>query len=218
MDKTLLVPHIPELDNEPTEAIMATLESKGARQSIEALNWRKQYSYKPLSTFTVAHTATHIYIDFFVRCNYLRAANYLPNTPVGDDSSVEILLKTDPDTQSYWSFAFNCIGTVNAAYCDPDGIRQPLPEKEIRHLVRYASCGKRPFEEIQGLFTWNILVEIPLNMIGLKWNGQAITLSGNVCKCASATSQPHFISWSPILTPEPDFNRPEFFAPIILDK
>ncbi|MDE5921249.1 MAG: hypothetical protein K2G82_06535, partial [Paramuribaculum sp.] len=30
------------------------------------------------------------------------------------------------------------------------------------------------------------------------------------------TSEPHYLSWAPITTPQPDFHRPEFFGNITL--
>ena len=34
----------------------------------------------------------------------------------------------------------------------------------------------------------------------------------NLYKCGDNLSHPHFLSWQPIDTPQPDFHRPEFFA------
>ena len=42
-------------------------------------------------------------------------------------------------------------------------------------------------------------------------------MKGNFNKCASATSQPHYLSWAPIHTAEPDFHHPECFGGIVLD-
>ena len=77
--------------------------------------------------------------------------------------------------------------------------------------------GTRPFEELEGMFSWNLLVAIPLDIMGVKFTGEPITMMANFYKCADLTSTPHFLSWAPIDTPEPDFHRPEFFAPITLE-
>ena len=42
------------------------------------------------------------------------------------------------------------------------------------------------------------------------------TLRANVYKCGDDLPVPHFISWSPIHTPEPSFHQPTFFGEIIL--
>lgn len=217
MDKSLHIPFIPDLDFLNTDVIFSRLESQGERHTVESRNWSKEFPYHPLTTFTVAHSDKYLYVDFFVRCNYLRAVNYANNTPVYDDSCVQIYLQPQNADNRYWNFEFNCIGTVNAAHRIPGGKPTPLTDEEIATISRYASCGTRPFEEIEGLFTWNLLAAIPIELIGIKYQGQPIQLKGNVYKCASGTSQPHFLSWAPVHTPRPEFHHPEFFAPITLD-
>jgi len=69
---------------------------------------------------------------------------------------------------------------------------------------------------VEGLFTWNLLVVIPLKLLGIDTVEPGTIFRGNFYKCASAASQPHFLSWNPIDTPAPDFNRPEFFGNLIL--
>jgi hypothetical protein len=84
-------------------------------------------------------------------------------------------------------------------------------------VIRYASCGTRPFNEIEGLFTWNLTIAIPLELVGLKYKGEPIRVQGNFYKCASGTSLPHYMSWNPIKTDKPNFHCQEFFGDIILD-
>lgn len=217
MDKSLHIPFIPDLDFLNTDVIFSRLESQGERHTVESRNWSEEFPYHPLTTFTVAHSSKFIYVDFFVRCNYLRAVNYANNTSVHDDSCVQIYLQPQNADGRYWNFEFNCIGTVNAAHRIPGGEPTPLTDDEIATISRYASCVTRPFEEIEGLFTWNLLAAIPIELMGMKYEGHPIQMKGNVYKCASGTSQPHFLSWSPVLTQRPDFHRPEFFAPITID-
>lgn len=213
---TLHVPCMPELDGMDMENIISALDDNGVRRTVDCINWKEQYPYKPLTAVTVAHSGTHIYIDFFVRCNYLRAVNYENNSRVHQDSCVEFFVEPDGKLP-YYNFEFNCIGTIHAA-CRTDrnnGIL--LSDEKLDRVRRYASCGTRPFNELEGMFSWNLLVAIPLDLMGIEYNGKPIEMRGNFYKCADATAAPHFLSWSPIDTPEPDFHRPEFFAPIILD-
>ncbi len=56
-----------------------------------------------------------------------------------------------------------------------------------------------------------------MSLLGIEWKDTPVELMGNFYKCADRTSSPHFLSWAPISTPEPDFHRPEFFSKIILD-
>ncbi|WP_297064634.1 carbohydrate-binding family 9-like protein [uncultured Duncaniella sp.] len=216
MPQTLNVPFIADLDFLNTDAIFNRLESSGVRHSIGELNWKDQYPYHPLTTFTIAHSAKYIYVNFFVRCNYLRAVNYENNSPVYEDSCVMFYVQP-LDSQEYSRFEFNCIGTVNAVRQTGEDSSVRFTDEEIASISLLPSCGRRPFREIEGLFTWDILVAIPLKLVGAEYNGGPLKLKGNFFKCASGTSQPHFLSWSPVKSKEPDFLRPESFSEIILE-
>lgn len=214
--KTLHVPYISSLDELETEAVLHALEERGERRTIESLNWREQYPYNPLTSFNIAHSDNYIYIDFFVRCNYLRAVNYENNSPVSQDSCVEFFI-SPLGNEHYWNFEFNCIGTINASHRSERANPTRLNCDELAQVLRYASCGTRPFQELEGLFTWNLMIKIPFSLIGLKYEGTPLATKGNFYKCASGTSQPHYLSWNPIETEKPDFHRPEFFGEIIFD-
>ena len=215
-NKTLLIPRIPELDacTQP-EAAIALLDAHAPRRIISCANWADRYPYRPLSSFSVAHSGTALYIDFFSRTNFLRAEVYEDLGPVSRDSCVEFFVQPREGGE-YWNFEFNCIGVLNA----PHRMERPAPVRltpdELARVQRVASCGNRPFCELEGMFSWNLLVIIPLDLIGVRYEGRPVEMRGNFYKCASATSQPHYLSWSPIDTPEPDFHRPEFFGKLTL--
>ena len=213
---TLNVPCITELDSASADEIIKILDEHGARRTVDQLNWKEQYPYRPLTAVSIAHSGTAIYIDFMVRCNYLRAVNYQNNSSVHQDSCVEFFVCPDGKLP-YYNFEFNCIGTIHAACRQDRHNGTPLTDAQLDRVRRFPSCGTRPFEELEGMFTWNLLVAIPLDLIGLKYEGEPIAMKGNFYKCADLTTTPHFLSWAPINTPEPDFHRPEFFADIILD-
>ncbi|MDE6156797.1 MAG: hypothetical protein K2F78_01490 [Muribaculaceae bacterium] len=215
--KTLIVPRIETLDTIDTpDGISHVLDTSGTLHSISCCNWMEQYPYRPLAGFVAAHSGKNLYIDFLVRCNYLRAVNYADQSAVSEDSCVEVFLQPKPDGE-YWNFEFNCIGAINASHrlTRPEPVR--LCSTELASVKRYPTCGTKPFCEVEGFFTWNLLVVIPLGLIGIENAAPGTMLRGNFYKCASAASQPHFLSWNPIETPTPDFHRPEFFGNIILE-
>lgn len=215
-NKTLFIPHIPELDAcTQTEAAVALLDANAPRRIINCANWAKQHPYRPLSSFSVAHSGTALYIDFFSRTNFLRAEVYEDLGPVSRDSCVEFFVQPREDGE-YWNFEFNCIGVLNASHRMKRTAPTRLTPDELARVQRVPSCGTRPFCELEGMFSWNLLVVIPLDLIGVHYEGKPVEMRGNFYKCASATSQPHYLSWNPIDTPEPDFHRPEFFGKLIL--
>lgn len=108
------VPYLPELDEMSLDEMTGLLDEKGVRRTVDCLNWKDQFPYHPLTTFAIAHSDTCIYIDFFVRCNYLRAVNYKNNSDVYQDSCVEFFVAPH-GCAPYYNFEFNCIGTIHAA-------------------------------------------------------------------------------------------------------
>lgn len=211
----LRIPYMPDLDEKNLSGVISQLESNGVHASIDNVNWAKQYPYRPLTVVSAAHNGKYLLIEFFVRCNYLKAECYTNNSPVAGDSCVEFFVSPTSDSH-YWNFEFNCIGTINASHRSERRNPTRLTDDELARVLRFASCGTRPFSEVEGLFAWNVVVAIPLDLIGVEFRGEQIEMNANFNKCASGTSQPHFLSWSPIQTPEPDFHRPEYFGKIVL--
>lgn len=210
------VPSMECLDDMQMEEVGRYLELHAPKYGINCVNWKDSFSYHPITVVTIAHSQKYLYIDYFVRCNYLRAVNYENNKNVSEDSCVEFFLQI-PGSEEYWNFEFNCIGTVNASHRKERKNPCRLTNSEIDRIKRYATCGTRPFQELEGLFSWGLVVAIPFDLIGLEVKQIPVEITGNLYKCASATSMPHYVSWAPINTDKPDFHRPEFFGRIILE-
>lgn len=216
--KQITLPRIDELDSlsKPNE-ILPILDGRGARGVIDSVNWPDCSQSRPLASFAAAYSRTGIYVDFLVRCNYLRAENFTDQSAVSEDSCVEFFFDPKGDGE-YWNFEFNCIGTINASRRFERPRPTRLSTEQLAMVKRFASCGNRPFCEMVGFFTWNLLVVIPFELIGLDPDNLPEKIRGNLYKCASATSEPHYLSWNPIKTSAPDFHRPEFFGDIYFGK
>lgn len=217
-EKSITLPRVDALDQcKSANEIIMLLDREAARAEIDTVNWPETTPSKPLATFEAAYSPSGIYIDFLTRCNYLRAVNYTDQSAVSEDSCVEFFLDPKGDGE-YWNFEFNCIGTINASRRRRRPEPTRLTTEQLAQVKRYPSCGTRPFCEMEGMFTWNLLVFIPFTLIGLDPENLPDFVRGNFYKCASATSETHYLSWSPIDTPTPDFHRPEFFGKIYFNK
>jgi hypothetical protein len=212
----LAVPRINELDDMSPDNVITTLDDRGVRRTIECIS-NPQYPYRPLTTFAMAHSDTHIYIDFFVRCNFLRAVNYETNTPVFEDSAVAAMIQPNPCDSTFYVLTFNCIGTVLGLLVRSGQEPEPISPEILARIQRVASCGTRPFRELEGLFSWNILVSIPLDVLGICEDSWPCEVKGNFYKCATGTSQPHFLSWLPIEGNFPLSMQSDKFGRILLD-
>ena len=210
----LEVPCLAGIDSSSVDDIVMMLEDSGARLNIDCVNW-PEYPYKPLTVFSTAHTGRCLYFDFFVRCNYLRAINYTTNSAVHEDSSVVEALQT-VGSDFYYCFVINCIGTIAGYICRPGKEPETMDAALLDGIKRSASCGNRPFQELEGLFSWNVLIGIPLEMLGVTDDKFPVVIRGNFAKCASGTSQPHFLTWQPVDAPKPMLGGTESFADIVL--
>lgn len=216
--KHLDIPCLPALDGmRYDQDIVAALDAGGARGHIDQKPW-PQYPYAPLAAFNAAHSGTALYIDFFVRCNYLRAVNTADQSPVSQDSCVEFFVSPDPSNPAlYHNFEFNCIGAVNSSFRTRRDKPTRLTSETLARIVRSGSCGTRPFLEMEGIFNWNLTVRIPFDVMGIAPDAKMpLTLRANFYKVASAASTPHFLTWNPMTSDNPDFHRPQDFGTITL--
>jgi hypothetical protein len=61
------------------------------------------------------------------------------------------------------------------------------------------------------------MAAVPLELLGLAAGNRlaGVECRGNIYKCGDALPVPHYVSWRPIDTPDPDFHRPEYFGQIV---
>ena len=212
----LNVPFVEGLDAMSMASVADYMELHLKKVGINCVNWEDKYPYHPITVFSMAYSDKFLYVNYFVRCNYLRAVNYKNNSPVAEDSCVEFFLQT-PGSEEYWNFEFNCIGAINASHRKDRKHPIRLTDMELATVKRYATCGNNPFQELEGIFNWGLAIAIPFELIGVDVSKRPIEMKGNLYKCASATSMPHYLSWASIKTDKPDFHRPEYFGKIILE-
>jgi hypothetical protein len=199
------------------EAASELMDGFGHRDLVENLNWRETYPYRPITLFNIARSNDSIFIKYSVRGSMLRAIYSNDLDPVNEDSCVEFFCKL-PDSENYMNFEFNCIGTCNAAKrkSKAEGVvRYTLDE--LAQIKRYPSIGRRAFNEMEGMFEWELTVKIPFSLMGIDPNNLPEKLLGNFYKCADGTDSPHYVSWSPIKTEKPNFHCPEFFGELIFE-
>lgn len=210
--KRLKVPYLAALDSLDLSSIGFLLENKAQREYIEVINW-EEFPYKPIVVFDIARSDESLYIRYFVKGNSLKAVYSEDNSPVHLDSCVEFFMKK-AGGEEYINFEFNCIGACDAARRLSRNSSTPLTEEEYASIRRHSSIEPKPFEEKKGVYTWELAVAIPFKVMGLDPNNLPEKILGNFYKCADNTEAPHYVSWSPIDRPAPDFHRPEFFGEI----
>lgn len=213
--KKLKVPYLPTLDVLDLSSAGYLMEIKAQREYVDQINWKAEYPYTPIVAFDIARTDVNLYIRYFVKGNSLKALHEADGSPVYTDSCVEFFMKQE-DSPYYYNFEFNCIGTCDASRRESRDSKVSLTDEEYASIKRYTTLDRHAFDEKLGVYSWELIVQIPLSVMGLDPANLPEKIRGNFYKCADDTEFPHFVSWSPIDLPSPNFHCPDYFAEIYL--
>lgn len=187
---------------------------------LDCVPWPEQFPYKPKVEVSIAHSDKSLLIRFDVEEEGCRAVCTEPNGPVWEDSCVEFFVK-EPESDYYYNFETSCIGIGLAGKRKSRSDFRHFTPEEMAQIKRRAALPCRPFEK-EGVTAWSVELEVPFKSIGLgakqTETGNTVpgTLLANFYKCGDKTLKPHYLSWSPVLTPSPDFHRPEYFGKLEL--
>jgi hypothetical protein len=214
--KRLKVPFIATIEDLNLTDIAPLIVDEGVSDMVEKVNWPAAFPYKPLTQFHLLRSTDSFLIRFYVRGNLLKAVYSEDQSPVHKDSCVEFFCQV-PGNDYYTNFEFNCIGTCSASRRKSrnDDV-QLFDSTQMNSIKRLPSIGRRAFNEMQGMFEWELTVEIPMKLMGIDTDNLPEKIFANFYKCADDTDSPHFVSWNPITTDSPDFHRPEFFGELEL--
>jgi hypothetical protein len=176
------------------------------------VNW-SEFPYAPSVNFRLAYSDKAIAILFEVSEAHVRAAAMESNGPVWEDSCVEFFIMT-PDGKHYVNVEMNCIGTILAARRTSRHDAVHFPEDRLSAIRHFTSLPHEPIDSRkEGQSWWGVEV-IPFESLGYEQKPESLRV--NLYKCGDKCDTPHFLSWSPIGLPQPDFHCPDFFGEIVL--
>lgn len=208
------IPYLNHLDPGNLSGTSRLLDALPARE-IGNNNWAGDYPYAPQVQLRLAHNGSYLFLKFKVNEEYTMARIKEDNGDVWTDSCVEFFLALDDS--GYYNFEFTCIGKALL------GFRKERPHAihgsvdVMNSIFRYSTLGNVPFEEKQGNNHWELTVAIPASALFRHrltvWNG--VRATANAYKCGDHLSKPHFLSWHPIDTPQPDFHVARCFQDVV---
>ena len=217
MEKTLTLPLLTGADWKKA------LAEQGTPFSVSEVNWPEAFPTAPSCQGKIGRTEEGLAICWSVSGPDLRVQNLQDGGRIWEDSCCELFIQKPGESVDgqgapsldYINIECNAAGVLLAA-CGPDRhARRPLPQDSLSQIVRVAEV-QGPCEEMGGRWDWTLALFIPYAVLGLDANHLPARLRGNIYKCGDKTAHPHFLSWSPVGTPKPDFHRPEFFGTFIL--
>ena len=179
------------------------------KHAIDCLNW-PAFPYKPSVFFSMAYTNDALLLKYFVQEKFAIATVTNTNGDVYKDSCVEVFLSFDK--KHYYNLEFNCKGVARVEYGRERKDRTFLPVDVVQQIKTVVSSTRQGAET-----AWELTVVIPFTVFIYdaidSLSGK--TIRGNFYKCGDELPLPHFLSWSPIQSHEPDFHLPQFFGKIM---
>ena len=192
------------------------LELKAVSNPINTINWNS-FAYVPQVNFRIAHLNNNILLKFYVIEKAILAQETQINGSVYKDSCVEFFISLDG--KNYYNFEFNCIGTIHLAYGSGRKNRKFVSPEIIKNIEIKSTLGNRAFKEKKGSFEWEMMIRIPIKSFSFDSikTFNKLKATANLYKCGDDTSDPHYLSWNPIKTENPDFHRPEYFGEVLFE-
>ena len=165
-------------------------------------------------SFTIGHDGSNIYLTYHVEEPQVRAINTEFNSPVWEDSCVEFFFSPFSDKAYYYNFEFNAIGAVLCGYGKDRHQREHLPDSVLSQIETLPSLGKKPIGRIWGKTAWDLQIMIPKEVLVFSKieDLSGLKAKGNFYKCGDKLEKPHYLSWEPVRSPDPNFHLPEHFG------
>ena len=207
--EALFIRNIESLRNDEVRLVM---RDRLEPYPIDCVNW-EAYPYAPRVNVRVAHSDTALALMFEVEEEHLRAVTTTSNGPVWEDSCVEFFVK-NPAGEGYFNFEINCIGTALAALRRSRTDADHFDEERMARVRHFGSLPHEPIDSVGEGQRWWMVEIIPFSLLGVESAPQSLRC--NFYKCGDGCRKPHFLSWSPIPTAEPNFHCPEFFGVVDL--
>jgi Carbohydrate-binding family 9 len=211
--KHLIVSNITELIVKDENLRPSLILDYTERHPLSIAPW-DAFPYKPKVAFSIVYKGDFIYLKYFVCEQEIRAVNTAPNSSVWEDSCVEFFVKFDE--KGYYNLECNAIGTILLGYGAGRNDRELLPADVIETIVFESTIQNN---KANNTIDWTMTLSMPLSIFT---HHPTLSLTGkmyhaNFYKCGDKLAEPHFLAWSNIDTPKPDFHCPIFFGKLFFE-
>jgi hypothetical protein len=213
-EKSLPIPFFPGVNKNTPLGDVATMLGRQKANFIDIEPWPAYAEYYdlPKASFSIAYSADHIFIKYDVEENEVLARYRQTNEPVYKDSCVEFFIAFDGG-DAYYNLEFNRLGTCMGSYGHQRKGRTLIPA-ELLETIRNERSILQKKEAKEPVIHWTLTLAIPVQVFCYhQFNSlQSKKAKMNFFKCGDELTQPHYLAWNNIVSPQPDFHRPEFFG------
>ncbi len=186
--------------------------SNVAAADVKTTNW-DGYSYRPHCTARLEYIRNkgfQVQLVCYESAPLARYKNFLD--PVWTDSCMEFFVNFAPqNTNKYLNIEMNSAGGWLVGFGDGRYDRI-VPEG----FANYAKPPKAVVEQDRWSVTLFLELDLIKRIFGEFDPEDGYRFCGNFYKCGDQTPSPHYLSWSPVTTPRPEFHSPECFGTFII--
>ncbi|WP_211372091.1 carbohydrate-binding family 9-like protein [Flagellimonas olearia] len=197
--------------------------SKDAWRDVQPLqleNHMGEYpEHMPKVQVKVMYDEEAIYVIYKVDDQYVRCVLEEYQDPVSQDSTVEFFFTPGQDIQKgYFNLEMNCGGTGLFKFQEKARKGQlKIPKESFDHITAAHSLPKKVYPEIKEPVTWTLEYRIPFDVLStyfdeMEYPAPGVEWKANFYKIADKSSHPHWLTWSYVDNPKPQFHLPEFFG------
>lgn len=176
--------------------------------------------HRPQVQVKVAYDHDALYVIYQVHDQYVKSTRTAYQDPVYKDSAVEFFFCPSKSvSKGYFNLEINCGGTALFRFKSPEKGKILIPESEFQKMEIAHSLPKVVEPEIQEPVTWTLEFKLPFKIIspfydltlprsGERWRA-------NFYKIADESSHPHYLTWSEVRYPKPNFHLPHYFGDLM---
>lgn len=216
--KILTVKEVEFRNSRPSIAeIDSMFESeKIAFNDIDVENWG-EYEYKPLVKFRIAYSGDEIYIQYYAKETTVKAVYGEDGGSLPYKDACFEFFSIPADDGIYYNLELNCIAKGTFAGGRDRKERTRYGDEVLSKIRRHSTLGDEAFgiKTSDGApFEYRITAAIPIEVFTLSevkpLKGR--TIRANFYRCGDEMPVPHYLTWSPVASPRPDFHKPEYFG------
>ena len=208
-----------KLSNEPEITTWCNQEPEKGTEWLSVNNFMgNKPEHFPKTKAKIGYDADAVYVAFRVNDQYVLATAQEHQDSVCRDSCVEFFFTPGTDTsKGYFNLEMNCGGTMLFHFQTIPRVDSiPVAAKDLKQIEIYHSMPQNVDTEITDAVSWKVAYRIPFDILKnyceIEMPAPGVIWRANLYKCADASSHPHWLTWTPVNLPKPDFHQPDFFG------
>jgi len=179
--------------------------------------------FQPVTNVKLGYDEGAVYVIFRVQERVVRCGRRERHGAVCKDSCVEFFFTPAADSsRGYFNLETNCGGTMLFHFQEkPRCNTVQIDDAGCCAVNMACSLPAVVDPEVTSPLVWTLEYRLPLTVLeqhfAIDRPAPGVVWRANFFKCASDTSNPHWLTWAPIERDELDYHVPECFGTLIFD-